>query len=83
MFYVYALLSDINKDLYIGYSEDLKRRFLEHNDGRVTATKAYRPWRLIYYEAYANKKDATHREHQLKGHRAKQDLKSQIENSLK
>ena len=82
MFYVYTLLSTVNKDLYIGYSVNLKRRFFEHNNGNVKATKAYRPWKLIYYEAYGSKKDATKREKQLKMHKAKKDLKDQITNSL-
>ncbi len=82
MFYVYALLSNKNGDLYIGYSTDLKRRFQEHNAGQVTATKAHRPWKLIYYESFRSKLDATAREKQLKGHKAKSDLKIQIKNSI-
>ena len=84
MFYVYALLSDQNKDIYIGYSEDLKKRLTEHNNGLVMPTKGYRPWKLVYYEAYIAKLDATKREVQLKkNHRSKKDLKIQISNSLK
>ena len=82
MYYVYTLLSSVNKDLHIGYSEDLRRRFSEHNSGNVTATKANKPWKLVYYEAYNDKKDATKRERQLKMHKAKQDLRIQIEYSL-
>ena len=82
MFYIYVLLSKINNDLYIGYSEDIKRRFAQHNSGEVKATKANKPWKLVYYEAYDNKYDATKRERQLKMHRAKQDLKIQITKSL-
>ncbi len=82
MFYVYALLSKNNGDLYIGYTTDLKRRFGEHNDGKVQATKGYTPWKLAYYEAYAEKLDATKREKQLKMHKAKSDLKLQISNSM-
>ncbi|MFH0749827.1 MAG: GIY-YIG nuclease family protein, partial [Candidatus Gottesmanbacteria bacterium] len=80
--YVYTLLSQKNNDLYIGYSEDLKRRFAQHNNGMVKSTKGYRPWKLVYYEGYIAKKDATEREKQLKDHKAKQDLKKQIKNSL-
>lgn len=83
MFYVYALLSDQNKDIYIGYSEDLKKRFNEHNNGLVKATKGYRPWKLVYYKAYVTKLDATRREVQLKkNHRSKEDLRIQIRNCL-
>lgn len=82
MYYVYCLISKKNKDLYIGYSEDLRRRFHEHNDGNVKSTKGYRPWVLVYYEAYANHHDAAKREKQLKLHKAKADLKIQLTNSL-
>ena len=82
MFYVYTLKSNKNGDLYIGFSENLKQRFNDHNIGKVQATKPNRPWTLIYYEAYRNKKDATKREKQLKMHRAKDDLKMQIANSF-
>lgn len=56
MFYVYIL--KINGDFYIGYTEDLRRRFSEHKlKGDVM---------LLYYEAYADKKLATNRENKLK-----------------
>jgi len=82
MFYVYAIKSLVNGDLYIGYCEDLKIRFNRHNDKKIKSTKAYAPWKLAYYEAYKNKKDASKREKQLKKHRAKSDLINQIKNSL-
>jgi len=82
MFYVYILKSTINKDLYIGYSEDLKRRLMEHNSGNVRATKPNRPWMLIYYEAYRDKRDASKREKHLKMHRVKEDMRIQIAYSL-
>lgn len=82
MFYVYILESLTNHDLYIGYSEDLKQRFTSHNQGNVKATSPNRPWRLIYYESYRDKRDATKRERQLKNHKAKEDLKMQLKYSL-
>lgn len=38
----------------------------EHNDGKVFSTKNYRPFSLIYYEAYLSENDARKREKQLK-----------------
>jgi putative endonuclease len=66
MYYVYLLQSLKNNSLYIGYAPDLKKRVVQHNVGRVASTRAQRPWRVVYYEAYAVKKDATRREHILK-----------------
>ena len=72
VFFVYVLLSTKDKNLYIGFSENLERRFQEHNNGEVDATKYRRPLLLVYYEAYADKDDALGRERFLKsgsGHR--------------
>lgn len=81
MYYVYVLKCN-NGDLYIGYSDDLRKRARAHQLGKVRSTKSKRPIELIYYEAYKNKKDATKRERQLKNHRAKLDLKNQLKYSL-
>lgn len=82
MYYVYVLKSTINGDIYIGYSEDLRIRIRAHNLGKVKSTRAYKPWDLVYYEAYGRKRDATKREKQLKNHKAKIDLRDQIKYSL-
>ncbi|MEK7534017.1 MAG: GIY-YIG nuclease family protein [Patescibacteria group bacterium] len=66
MYYVYILQSKLNSESYTGSSNDLKKRFQEHNDGKVTSTKRYKPWKLIYYEAYQTEKLARIREKRLK-----------------
>ncbi len=66
MFYVYVLKSKKDDRLYIGFTNDLKRRFLEHNKGLVESTKPRRPFVLVYYEAFASEKDAILREQNLK-----------------
>lgn len=66
MFYMYILRSLKDNKLYIGSTNDLKRRFKEHNAGLVTSTKYRKPLKLVYYESYASEDDARHREHNLK-----------------
>lgn len=78
MHYVYVLESSINKDLYVGFTSNLKSRLKLHNLGRVRSTKAYKPWSLIYYEAFKSKFDATKRERELKLHAAKSELLKRI-----
>lgn len=39
MFYTYILQSKKNNKLYIGYTSDLKKRLLEHNQGLNFSTK--------------------------------------------
>ncbi len=82
MRYVYVLKSDKDKNLYTGVTEDLKRRFLEHQQGNVKSTKHRRPLKLIYYEACLNDKDARKREIYLKTAWGKRYLKNRLYNYL-
>jgi len=66
MFYTYVLKSKKDKDLYIGFSTNLKNRLLEHNKGLVESTKNRRPLELVYYEACNNEKKSIEREKTLK-----------------
>jgi len=66
MFYVYFLKSKKDNNLYLGSTNDLKRRFKEHNSGLVTSTKSRIPFDLVYYEAYKSENDARKREQNLK-----------------
>jgi putative endonuclease len=66
MFYVYVLKSNKYNEMYVGSTSDLRRRFTEHNVGKVKSTKDKRPYKLIYYEAYGANFDARRREKMLK-----------------
>jgi putative endonuclease len=66
MFFVYILQSKKDKELYFGYTSDLRKRFKKHNLGLVKSTKPRIPFIIVYYEAYASKQDAVKREHNLK-----------------
>ena len=66
MYFTYVLQSEQDKQLYIGFTKDLKRRIAFHNDGKVRATVGRRPLTLIYYEACLNEVDAVKREKYLK-----------------
>ena len=52
MYYVYILKSNKDDNLYIGYTNDLRRRLKEHNTSFSKATKSRLPLKLVYYEAY-------------------------------
>ncbi|MCX6713716.1 MAG: GIY-YIG nuclease family protein [Candidatus Vogelbacteria bacterium] len=66
MFYVYILKSTIDNDYYVGSTNDLKKRFIEHNSGKVDSTSHRRPLELVYYEAYNREILARKRESSLK-----------------
>jgi len=65
-YYVYILKSLKSFSLYIGFTENLKTRLLEHNSGKNVSTKYKVPYDLIYFEGYRNKTDALGREKFLK-----------------
>lgn len=66
MEYVYVLQSLKDRALYIGHTNDLKRRVAEHKSGKVPSTKPRLPVRLVYYEACNILDDAIRGEKQFK-----------------
>jgi len=82
MYYVYILFSGIDRQLYTGFTDNLRSRYKAHIGGFVRATKNRRPLRLIYYEAYSRESDARRREKYLKGGNGKVELKIQLKDIL-
>jgi len=80
MYYVYILRSEKTKRLYKGFTSDLKGRILEHNRGKTTSTKSRVPWKIIYYEAFENEKDARREELFLKSGKGRERIKYLLEN---
>ncbi|OIN96295.1 MAG: excinuclease ABC subunit C [Deltaproteobacteria bacterium CG1_02_45_11] len=78
MFYVYVLQSKKDNQWYTGYTDDLRRRFEEHNKGLNYATRKRRPFKLIYYEACINEQDAKTREQYLKSGVGKRYIKNRL-----
>lgn len=66
MFYLYVLQSLKDKKMYIGSTNNLRRRFSDHNMGKIFSTKHRMPFQLVYYEAYKSERDARSREKNLK-----------------
>jgi putative endonuclease len=83
MFYLYIIKSKIDGKLYIGSTNNLRRRLSEHNSGKVTSTKPRRPFELRYYEAFYKEVDARKREDSMKKvWKALGQLKRRISESL-
>ncbi len=85
MYYTYVLLcrgKDIDEDLYIGFTTDLKKRILLHRARDVQTTKKFDTLKLVYYEACASKKDARKRELQLKTGFGRGYLKRRLAHTL-
>lgn len=78
MYFVYVLLSLKDEKFYTGYTNDLKRRLLEHNQGENFSTKHRRPFKAVYYECCVEEKDAIAREKYLKTGMGKKYLKNRL-----
>ena len=76
-FYVYAIICD-NNSIYIGQTNNLRRRWKEHCVGEVDWTKRHRPIKIVHYEEFGSRKEAVRREHELKTGFGREWLKRQI-----
>jgi putative endonuclease len=84
MWYAYVLESLKNGSLYTGYTDNLKRRFGEHNTKRGGAyTSKAGPYKLIFYEAFIEKKDAEKAEKFFKSGYGREVFKNKLENYFK
>ena len=67
MYYVYILTNKTDSVMYIGVTNDLRRRIGEHKDGLIEGfTKRYHVYKLVYFEEYSNVTEAIAREKQIK-----------------
>ena len=78
MYYTYVLFSLKDRKLYTGYTENIKRRINEHNQGLVSSTRHRRPLELIYYEYGGTEEDAIRRERCLKSGRGKKYIRTRL-----
>jgi len=67
-YYVYLLISQNFKKVisYVGYTNDLKKRLLLHNNSKGAKFTRGRKWKLIYKQLYNSKSLAMKEEYKLK-----------------
>ena len=81
MYYVYILTNKTNHVLYIGMTNDIKRRIFEHKSEMIEGfSKRYHTHKLVYFEEYGSPTEAISREKQLKGY--KRDKKTALINKM-
>ena len=77
-YYVYMLKSIEKKPVtYVGYTNNLKKRFKLHNSGKGAKFTRGRNWKLIYKESFKSKNKAISREYYIKNNRS---LRNKIKN---
>jgi putative endonuclease len=68
MYYVYIMSNWNNKVVYIGITNNLKRRVYEHKTGIIEGfTKKYHVHKLVYFDSTTDVYSAITREKQIKG----------------
>jgi putative endonuclease len=78
MYTVYVLYSQRIDRYYIGYTNDLERRFSEHNRHKGKFTDRGIPWELKYTENYSLKSEAHIRELFIKGQKSRSFIEELI-----
>ena len=81
-YYVYVLRSLKDGLFYIDITNDIERRFIEHQSGQNISTAKRLPFELIYYEAFCNKLDAERREQYFKTSKGKTTLRQMLREYL-
>ena len=82
-FYTYVLLSHKDGKRYIGWTNNLQRRIVEHNSGKSLSTAPRRPFSIIYCEACLSEEDAKQREKYLKATVERRYLARRLYNYLR
>ncbi len=68
MHYVYLIETQTNAcRRYVGYTDNLRQRMIDHNAGKNASTAPFRPWCLVTYLAFSDKSQALSFERYLKG----------------
>ncbi|MDH4330705.1 MAG: GIY-YIG nuclease family protein [Candidatus Moranbacteria bacterium] len=79
-YHVYLLLSQKDNRTYLGSTDNLERRLIEHNNGKTQSTRNRRPLKLIYSEEIDTLLGARQREKYLKSRKGRKELKKIFEN---
>ena len=75
MYYVYIIKSDIRKYIYVGLTNNVERRVVEHQTGKEVTTRAYRPFSLIHVEKFSTRIEARKKEKYFKSGFGKEYIK--------
>lgn len=73
--FVYVLWSVKYNRFYVGLTNNVDRRFLEHDSGLVKKTRFYRPFKLIHVEIVNNRVEARRLEKYFKSGYGREILK--------
>jgi len=79
MHYVYILYSKRLDRYYVGRTENIEKRLVDHNAGRSTYTRRGRPWELVYKEEFEEKAGAIDRETEIKRRKSRRYIEKLVQ----
>ncbi len=74
----YILLNFLGTKTYVGHTKDIENRLIEHNNGNSKYTKRYKPWKVIYSEAFITEKESIVKEKYFKSSAGRRWMKSNL-----
>ncbi|MFC1612908.1 GIY-YIG nuclease family protein [Patescibacteria group bacterium] len=74
-FIIYWLISEDSTNTYIGFTDNIKRRIIEHKGGKVKTTKKFGKFRCFRIEEVSNIIEARKREKYWKSKAGRNKLK--------
>ena len=63
--YIIQSITDLTQ-IYIGKTTNLNKRLSDHNCGTTAHTEKYKPWKIVFYAAFADELKAIEFEKYLK-----------------
>ncbi|MDO8471174.1 MAG: GIY-YIG nuclease family protein [bacterium] len=75
MYFIYIIKSLNRNYFYVGISNNVGRRFIEHNSGKNRTTRAYKPFKLLRSEKFPDRMSARKREKWFKSGEGKEFIK--------
>ncbi len=75
---VYAIRSEVDGRIYVGFTKHIEIRLKEHNSGKTKSTKGYVPWNLLYTEGCSSRKEARKLEKYYKSGIGKEKLRNMV-----
>ena len=78
MYFVYILYSVRFAKTYVGLTENVEKRIIEHNNKKSNYTSKYTPWEAIHVESFSTRIEARKREKYLKSSAGRRWMKTNI-----
>jgi len=75
-YFIYAIQSELDGRIYVGFTSNFEKRLLEHNNGKTKSTKGFKPWKKLYIEEVFGRVNARTKEKYYKSGIGKEFLKS-------